>query len=139
MQILLKISKDLQYYLCNRTKCIFYVLYIYYTVYGQSTSKMTGSNVFLFYKYFYSDSGNYLVCSSTMKTYNLYFSIIYFYVQMLLLRSINGAINIRKYDMNISEHFLKTISHHFCNRLTGTHVVLLAEKSASSFYKILRG
>jgi len=59
---------------------------------------------------------------------------------LILFWSSNGAINIdnNNYDIKISEQFLKNISHHYCGRLTGTHVVLLAEKSAASFYKVLQ-
>jgi len=59
---------------------------------------------------------------------------------ILILWSSNEAINIidNNYDINNNEHFLKNISHHYCDRLTGTHVVLLAEKSAASFFKVLQ-
>lgn len=41
-------------------------------------------------------------------------------------------------DTGVDEIFLKTISHHYCDRLTGTHVMLLADESAAPFYKVLR-
>lgn len=57
---------------------------------------------------------------------------------VLVLCPSHEAISIGNDDStNVNEHFLKTLSHHYCDRLTGAHVVLLAEKSAASFYKVL--
>lgn len=63
------------------------------------------------------------------------------------LRPGDGAVRVgnNNYDMNddnvitnVDERFLKSVSHHYCDRLTGTHVVLLPEnKSSVSFYKVL--
>ncbi|VVC34097.1 Hypothetical protein CINCED_3A006680 [Cinara cedri] len=61
-------------------------------------------------------------------------------IVIVTLRS-NEAIDIkpdRTSELNVDEQFLKQISRHYCNRLTGTHVVLLAEPSVTAlFYKIL--
>lgn len=59
-----------------------------------------------------------------------------------MLSSSHGAIDVgysSYYNVNINESFIKTISHHYYNHLAGTHVVLLADKSPASFYKILLG
>jgi len=69
-------------------------------------------------------------------TFSMHFSILFCF---LILWSSNKAINVdSNYDININEQFLKNISHHYCDRLTGTQVVLLAEKSAVSFFKVLQ-
>lgn len=68
----------------------------------------------------------------------MYFPILFC---VLTLWSSNGAIKVdnnNNYDIKIDEQFLKNISHHYCDRLTGTHVVLLAEKSAPSFYNVIQ-
>jgi len=79
-----------------------------------------------------------------MPTFGARFSTSYFCTLLLLLLLLllwsgtNEAIDIKNDETAIDEKFLKTISRHYCDRLTGTHVVLLAEKSAASFYQVLR-
>lgn len=70
----------------------------------------------------------------------MYFSILLRFA--LVLPPSYGAIDVvnsNYYSVNVNESFVKTISHHYCNYLAGTHIVLLAEKSPASFYKILLG
>lgn len=68
----------------------------------------------------------------------MFFSILFC---VLILCSSNEAIQIKidnNYNINNNEQFFKNISHHYCDRLIGTYVVLLAENSAESFYNALQ-